>query len=85
MATLVFVEWIDSTEYHTGWTPLDEAEDADLLSIATVGFLLHEDDQKLVLSHTVGPLDEPEQCMSLLSIPKGCITRRIDFNSKDLK
>tara|TARA_R100001198_G_C5058433_1_gene110784 strand:+ start:16 stop:270 length:255 start_codon:yes stop_codon:yes gene_type:complete len=74
---LVRIEWVDSTSVDE-WTNLDElkADEKLLAKIITQGMLVHEDDQKYILSlnynEKQGLNDEEVGCS--IAIPKGCVT-----------
>ena len=67
------VSWIDTSSGHPGWQ-----EDVDLppQPVVTVGFIVKETGEYLVLCQSMYDQDEPEYYDSLISIPKGCVTSR---------
>lgn len=75
---LVLVEWTDTTNI-AAWTPLDEiaawAPDGGF-ACRNVGYLIHEDDDCVVLAARVALDAEPPQVGLYERVPKGIITRR---------
>lgn len=64
---IVMVKWVDSNICH-GWH--GDANDCDVARSDDVGYLVNEDDEKIILSRGVsqyGLLNSP------MAIPKGCI------------
>jgi hypothetical protein len=77
----VHIRWRDSHYAATGWLLMDEVaermEDGKVeLLIDTIGFLVHEDDTWLVVSHSYGGRDDNKQCCGLMHIPKSAVLRR---------
>lgn len=71
---IVKITWIDSTASNLEWMMLDDIKkwkDIEPLIIYTYGALVQEDDNYIVIAQNYGK--DPEQCCSLMSIPKGCI------------
>lgn len=68
---VVHVNWVDAASLG-GWRSLKAANEfveGDLNSVDSVGLLMHEDDEKLVLIQTHGK----NEVMGLFEIPKGCV------------
>ena len=71
---IVKVTWIDSTASNLSWLMMDDVKnwtDVETILIYTYGALIHQDDNYVVIAQNYGK--DPEQCCSLMSIPKGCI------------
>ena len=71
---IVKVTWIDSTASNLEWMLIEninEWKDVEPMNIYTYGALVHEDDNYIVVAQSYGK--DPEQCCSLMSIPKGCV------------
>ena len=71
---VVKVEWIDSTASNLNWLLMEDVrkwEDVEPITILTYGVLVQEDKNYVVVAQNYGK--EPEQCCSLMSIPKGCV------------
>ena len=71
---IVKVTWIDSTNSNLEWLMLDDIrnwKDVEPLYIYTYGALVQGDDNYIVVAQNYGK--DPEQCCSLMSIPKGCV------------
>lgn len=75
---LVMVEWVDTTNIAT-WTNLDDiaewAADGGFVC-RNIGYLIHEDDQCVVLAARVALGAEPPQVGLFERVPKGVITAR---------
>ena len=75
---LEMVEWIDTTNI-AAWTALDEisewAADGGFVC-RNVGYLVHEDDECVVLAARVALNASPEQVGLYERIPKGVIRHR---------
>jgi len=64
---IVEVEWVDSNILH-GWQ--NEINDCDVALCNEVGYLAHEDEDKVILARGIssfGLLNSP------IAIPKGCV------------
>ena len=71
---IVKVTWIDSTASNLSWLMMDDIKnwtDVEPMLIYTYGALIQQDDNYVVIAQNYGK--DPEQCCSLMSIPKGCI------------
>ena len=66
---LVQVDWIDSCA-DINWQLLCDV-DTDLTRVTTVGFLVKETNECVVIAQSVGV--EPKQVCNTIAIPKGCI------------
>jgi hypothetical protein len=71
----VLIRWRDS-HVESGWAPVDEAlrkiEDADYLAAVSVGLLVHEDEDKVVICMSIG--NTGEEVCDLQTIPREAIT-----------
>lgn len=73
---IVKVEWIDSTASNLSWLMMEDVRkwgDVEPMAICTYGALVQEDSHYIVVAQSYGK--DPEQCCSLMSIPKGCIQK----------
>lgn len=71
---IVKVTWIDSCASNLNWLMMDDVKnwtDVEPMLIYTYGALIQQDDNYVVIAQNYGK--DPEQCCSLMSIPKGCI------------
>lgn len=63
----VFVSWLDAVS-EDAWTSIDEAKEEEPPVIMSLGYLIYEDDKKLVIAAN---LDETNgNCSAILSIPR---------------
>jgi len=70
----VLVEWLDSTTL-SKWGPVEEYQKAARPSTCvSMGFLLLEDDERLVILQTIDG-DETGDVMAALAIPRTCVLR----------
>jgi len=76
---IVEVEWIDA-HYEGGWKPKIALEDAVRkdLKIVTLGYLIEDTDDRIILTHGID--GEGEQYQGYYLIPKGCV-----LNIKEIK
>ena len=65
--TIIEVSWVDSLVAH-GWTKEDRPPTA---FCASVGYMLKEDEEALVLCAAIGDQDK----LCVITIPKACILR----------
>jgi len=81
---LVMVEWTDTTNI-AAWTNLDEIADwapSGGFVCRNIGYLIHEDDDCMILAARVALSAEPEQVGLFERIPKGVITQRWTLTPK---
>ena len=79
---IVKVEWIDSTASNLSWLMMEDVRnwgDVEPMAIYTYGALVQEDKNYIVVAQSYG--EDPEQCCSLMSIPKGCIRKITDIEN----
>ena len=67
---IVKVKWMDSTSQSGGWTD-EDPKDMEPMKLMTVGFLLFEDEQRIVISHSIA--DNTDMRYAMFTIPKGMI------------
>jgi len=75
---LTCVEWVDATNIAT-WTPLSEIPawaTGDRFLCRNVGYLIHEDDDCVVLAARFSPDGDDTQVGLFERLPKGMIVRR---------
>jgi hypothetical protein len=67
------VEWEDSTVWHRGWEPIEDVlNERDVVRCLSVGFVLADDKQGIVLGASV----HGGEVAGVTMIPKGQIIRR---------
>ena len=76
---LVAIAWEDSHS-HSSWQYYDDI-DMELCTPLTVGILVHEDDEKVIVTSSSTRLacNDSNQFMGPLTIPKSCITSMTYF------
>ena len=67
------IKWVDIASGEAGW---QENKDFPPQDVVSVGFVVKETGEYLVLCQSMYDQDEPEYYDSLISIPKGCVTSR---------
>lgn len=51
---VVSVSWVDAKELETGWIPIEDCISADLARCVSVGYLVEETPEKVVIMATAG-------------------------------
>jgi len=72
--------WRDSASFALSWKETDNIDLARLASTVcqTAGYLLLENEQDVVIAQNLGDFgNDDEQVLSIIVIPKVCITKRI--------
>ena len=69
---LVLIRWDDSSFSHGGWVDEDELKTLNVSRGVSVGFVIEETKDKIVLVQNIG---ESKQRASAIAIPKSCIKR----------
>jgi hypothetical protein len=74
---LVLIEWKDSLQPVSGWSMLDDLPSLRSANCRTVGWVVGEDRDTLMLAQNVADLgtDNP-QGGGFMRIPKVCVTKR---------
>lgn len=77
---MVLVEW-DDAHQHEGWHDIDDRiEENSFFRCETVGWLVHEDERKVVIATSVAEsrmsvrIESDISLSSVITIPRGCIT-----------
>lgn len=71
---IVEVDWLDHCEDGPTWVPYDDAMDAKLARCHTVGYLVHEDDERIVVCSSW--VDDDDETVSRpFVIARACVTR----------
>lgn len=76
----VEVSWVDSNFGGNGWLPIAVAKDLPLSRCISIGFLVYEDDEKIIL--TTSHEQDEDACAGIMVIPKVCIkeTRELQLD-----
>ncbi len=85
---ICYIEWIDSVGSDSGWKELDRGKfKSNLSRIISCGVLLHEDEEKIVLSSAYCPGDiyQIESVMGQIIIPKKCIIEARRYKQSELR
>ena len=75
--TRVDVKWLDIVSDGGGWSTLSEALEYHPLTVETQGWLVHENEDFIIIVSTLSPpLDDEEPSVGgIHAIPRGCILR----------
>ena len=75
---IVQIEWVDSMVSGEGWAPVkDHLLDVDDMRHLSCGYLIHEDEAKVLLSHSQSArLDDDWHVVGVVAIPQVAITNR---------
>lgn len=72
---VVKIQWIDSCASNMNWTLMDELDgEIEPIKIISYGVLIQETDDCITIAQNYG--ENPNQCCSLMTIPKGCIKEK---------
>ena len=72
---VVKIQWIDSCASNMNWTSMDELDgDIEPIKIISYGVLIQETEECVTIAQNYGK--NPDQCCSLMTIPKGCIKEK---------
>ena len=75
----LLIEWIDSRKQNAQWEFLSDTELPDVCRCQTIGFLLKEDQERIVLASSLGDIGMEEQVMGIIVIPACSITKITDI------
>lgn len=78
LPSIVEIEWIDSMISGEGWAPvMSHLIDVDDMRHLSCGYLIHEDESKVVLAHSQSArLDDEWHVVGAVAIPQVAITGR---------
>lgn len=60
------IDWLDAKGVSTSWEHTEDSPTMDLCMVSSVGYVIEEDDQKIVLCPNMGN----DQVLGLMAIPK---------------
>src|SRR6476660_1318824 len=75
----IYIRWLDSVRHEDGWSTQDEwIETArhDTMLHHSIGFLIHEDENCLVLAHSLSHDTEPYSAVGIMQIPMSAVLKR---------
>lgn len=82
MKEIVIIEWVDSsTSRINSWIDRREYEPVETISATTIGFILFEDTNTIIIAHSFSK----DQYMGELAIPKCSIINRRNLQEKALE
>ncbi len=84
---LVIVEWVDSVQPKPAWVHLSDYEPRQALTIASVGWLIHEGRDSLDIAPNIGGLDTEAdgQVSGVITIPTRCVVKIADLHEAAAK
>lgn len=65
--------WTDAQATQAGWTHIEDVDKSKLPITQSVGFVIHEDEQQVIIYQTLSN----NYCTEGIRIPKGMIKKRI--------
>lgn len=81
--TLILVLWQDSKQPLPAWTFADDLPPLKIAEVETVGFLVAEDDEIIMLAQSAANFGKDDaQVCGLMQIPKRCIVSHILLTEK---
>ncbi|MEX2964742.1 hypothetical protein [Microbulbifer sp. TYP-18] len=73
---LVRVDWVDSAQPYGCWNHLSDLPPLEVVECKTVGWLVAESDEVLMLAQNLGDVNtESAQASGLMRIPRVCVKR----------
>ena len=78
----VLVEWVDITSHDGAWLDLKEAEEYAPTPMKTIGFLLKEEPDYIIVVSTASEI--MDSVGSTNAIPRGCIKKITRLNNLDI-
>lgn len=83
--SLVLIEWEDSARPIPEWRHLSEFAQSGVVKCASVGWLLHDGEDKKVLAPNMGDMDDEHnmQACGVIQIPTRCVTRVVLLEEKE--
>ena len=77
LAVLVQIEWVDSARPVPEWMFVDDAPEMEIVNCISVGWIVGETDNVLMLAPNIGDKDSTHpQASGFIRIPKQAITSR---------
>ena len=75
---LVMVEWEDSAQPIPSWSYLSSFDAPGTVRCASVGWLIHDDEEMLALAPNLGALDDENsvQVSGVIQIPARCVVKQ---------
>lgn len=78
---LMLVEWVDSAQPVSAWHLLEDAPGVEVVECASVGWLVGESKQVLMLAPNLGDIQSggSAQASGFIRIPKAAVTRKVEL------
>ncbi|MEX3555293.1 MAG: hypothetical protein VB131_01235, partial [Burkholderia gladioli] len=83
MPRILFVEWVDACSYSNGSLPVEELNEPDRFECVSVGFLLSENRDGMILAPHLeleGEFSQRQTCGTMM-IPQSAIRRKKDISA----
>lgn len=77
----LLVEWADSRQPTNKWARLDDTERHGFCRCYSVGFLVQEDNDAIVLAANVADIEEEAQATGVIVIPRVAVLKRTTLTS----
>lgn len=81
---LVFIEWEDSAQPIPSWQFLSDYEPHSIVKCVTVGWLVHDGEDKKGVAQNIGDLENSAQVSGVIHIPARCITNIVRLEEPEL-
>lgn len=83
--SLVLIEWEDSVRLIPEWRHISDFSYSGVVKCASVGWLLHDGEDKKVLAPNMGDVEDEHnvQACGVIQIPTRCITKVTLLEEKD--
>ncbi|WHI46569.1 hypothetical protein [Microbulbifer sp. VAAF005] len=76
LASLVRVEWVDSAQPYSQWSHIDDLPPLEIVECWTVGWLVAESKDVLMLAQSLGDVNTSSaQASGLMRIPRACVKK----------
>lgn len=73
LGNLAIVRWIDISSHDGAWMDYSDAENLKPISVDTVGWIIKETNEYIVIVSSLSPEDGETVTGSVNAIPRGCI------------
>lgn len=73
---MVLIEWLDSRQPFSGWQFLEDLEMPKSCKCLSVGWLLEEDADRVVIAAHLGDMSRGGQVMGVMAIPMRSVLKK---------
>jgi hypothetical protein len=79
---MVLIEWLDSRQPSTGWQFLEAMETPKACRCLSVGWLLDEGEEQIVIAAHMSDIDQDGQVMGVVVIPSCSVLKKTLIEEK---